>query len=604
MIEKMKAVTIVSTVSNKKQMLNSLRDLGVVHIKQKKHADPEVSLRFTNLSSVYTTLSEIPGASDTAPVKSSKEFAEMNDKVVKAIENKKANSDQSVKVSMQLERLKVWGDFSPGEIRFLEEHGIPLSFYRLGKKELAQLASDKNVTYVRLSPVEKMETIAVAGEKLPRSFPANEFVIPEKGISELQEELDHCRAETEKADKVLEAASKELATYKAELKRCQNEIEFSSVERTSDCDEDLVWLSGYIPEADSKLFTEAAKKNAWAYTMDDIADDDEYVPTKVKYTKVSALMEPVFGILGTVPGYREYDISFWFLCFFSLFFAMIIGDAGYGACFLAVAVLLHIKQKKVNNLVLLVYVVSIATIIWGALTGTWFGLEGAMKIPFLRKLVIPTFANYPEYFGYTSVQQQNVMMKFCFIIGTVQLSLACIMNIRRKIGNKDLSMVADIGWLMAINSLYYVVLLLVINEQSNLLTCAIVILAGFVLVCLFGGMAPGLSFSKGLKASLADSFTNFLNTISAFGNIMSYIRLFAVGLASLAIAQSFNNMALGMTGVMKVFGVLIFVLGHVLNLVMGLLSVIVHGVRLNLLEFSGQLGMEWSGTAYDPFRKS
>jgi V/A-type H+-transporting ATPase subunit I len=283
---------------------------------------------------------------------------------------------------------------------------------------------------------------------------------------------------------------------------------------------------------------------------------------------------------------------------------MIIGDAGYGACFLTVAVLLHIKQKKVNNLVLLVYVVSIATIIWGALTGTWFGLEAAMEIPFLKKLVIPTFANYPEYFGYTSVQQQNVMMKFCFIIGTVQLSLACIMNIRRKIGNKDLSMVADIGWLMAINSLYYVVLLLVINEQSNLLTCAIVILAGFVLVCLFGGMAPGLSFSKGLKAGLADSFTNFLNTISAFGNIMSYIRLFAVGLASLAIAQSFNNMALGMTGVMRVFGILVFVLGHVLNLVMGLLSVIVHGVRLNLLEFSGQLGMEWSGTAYDPFRKS
>ena len=604
MIEKMKAVTIVSTVSHKKAMLNSLRDLGVVHIRQKKHADPEVSQRFTDLSSVYTTLSELPGASDTAPVMTGKEFTQMNDKVVKAIESRKTNSDQSVKLSMQLERLRVWGDFSPGEIKFLEEHGIPLSFYRLGKKELAKLAEDKDVKFVRLSPVEKMETIAVAGEKLPRSFPANEFVIPEKGISELQEELDQCRSEIEKADKVLEAASKELATYKAELKKCQNEIEFSSVERTSDCDEDLVWLSGYIPEAESKLFTEAAKKNSWAYTMDDIADDDEYVPTKVRYSKVSALMEPVFGILGTVPGYREYDISFWFLCFFSLFFAMIIGDAGYGACFLAVAVLLHIKQKKVNNLVLLVYVVSIATIIWGALTGTWFGLEAAMEIPFLKKLVIPTFANYPEYFGYTSVQQQNVMMKFCFIIGTVQLSLACIMNIRRKIGNKDLSMIADIGWLMAINSLYYVVLLLVINEQSNLLTCAIVILAGFVLVCLFGGMAPGLSFSKGLKAGLADSFTNFLNTISAFGNIMSYIRLFAVGLASLAIAQSFNNMALGMTGVMRVFGILVFVLGHVLNLVMGLLSVIVHGVRLNLLEFSGQLGMEWSGTAYDPFRKS
>lgn len=604
MIEKMKAVTIVSTVSNRKQMLIKLRDMGVVHIKQKKHADPEVSQRFASLSSVYAALSEIPGASDLNPVKGYEAFTEMNSKVLKALEDKKTNSDQMVKISMELDKLKAWGDFSPSEINLLNQSGIELNFYRMGKKELARLSADEKVKFIRLSPVDKMETVAVAGEKLPRNFPATEFVLPEKGISELQEEMAACQAEVDRADAVLTSASKELATYKVELKRCQNEIEFSSVERTSQSDEDLVWLSGYIPEAESKNFTESAKKNKWAYAIEDISDDDEYVPTKVKYSKVSGLMEPVFGILGTVPGYREYDISFWFLCFFSLFFAMIIGDAGYGFCFLAVAVLLHIKQKKVNNLILLVYVVSIATIIWGALTGTWFGLEAAMKVPFLKKLVIPSFANYPEYFGYTSVQQQNVMMKFCFIIGTVQLSLACIMNIRRKIGNKDLSMIADIGWLMAINSLYYVVLLLVINEQSNLGLCAIVIVAGFVLVCLFGGMAPGLSFSKGLKAGLGNSFTNFLNTISAFGNIMSYIRLFAVGLASLAIAQSFNNMALGMTGVMRVFGILVFVLGHVLNLVMGLLSVIVHGVRLNLLEFSGQLGMEWSGTAYDPFRKS
>jgi V/A-type H+-transporting ATPase subunit I len=240
----------------------------------------------------------------------------MNDEVEKAIESKKANSDLGVKLSMQLENLKVWGDFSPSMIEELGGSGIPLSFYRMGKKELSMLSKDQNVKFIRLSPVEKMETVAVIGDKLPRSFPATEFVVPEKGISELQEELDACRAEIEKADAVLTAASRELATYKSELKRCQNEIEFSSVERTSQSDEDLVWLSGYVPEAESKAFSEAAKKFSWAYAIEDISDDDEYVPTKVKYSKVSALMEPVFGILGTVPGYREYDISFWFLCFF------------------------------------------------------------------------------------------------------------------------------------------------------------------------------------------------------------------------------------------------------------------------------------------------
>ena len=252
--------------------------------------------------------------------------------------------------------------------------------------------------------------------------------------------------------------------------------------------------------------------------------------------------------LGTVPGYREYDISFWFLGFFTLFFAMIIGDAGYGCLFLLTAAALTVKSKKPSDAVQLLWVLSIATIVWGAMTGTWFGLEGAMDVPLLRSLVVPTFANYPEYFNVTTTQQQNSVMKFCFILGTVQLSLACVMNIRRKTREKDLSWVADLGWLCAICALYFVVLYLVIGEQVNLTPIAAVVLLGFVLVVCFGGMSPDKTFAQGLKAGLGNAFTVFLNTISAFGNIMSYIRLFAVGMASLAIAQSFNNMALGFKG--------------------------------------------------------
>ena len=311
----------------------------------------------------------------------------------------------------------------------------------------------------------------------------------------------------------------------------------------------------------------------------------------------------MFDILGTVPGYREYDISFWFLGFFTLFFAMIIGDAGYGCLFLLTAAALTVKSKKPSDAVQLLWVLSIATIVWGAMTGTWFGLEGAMDVPLLRSLVVPTFANYPEYFNVTTTQQQNSVMKFCFILGTVQLSLACVMNIRRKTQEKDLSWVADLGWLCAICALYFVVLYLVIGEQVNLTPIAAVVLLGFVLVVCFGGMSPDKTFAQGLKAGLGNAFTVFLNTISAFGNIMSYIRLFAVGMASLAIAQSFNNMALGFKGPLVVVGILIMLVGHGLNIVMGLLSVVVHGVRLNLLEFSGQLGMEWTGTAYAPFKK-
>ena len=132
-------------------------------------------------------------------------------------------------------------------------------------------------------------------------------------------------------------------------------------------------------------------------------------------------MIPVFDILGTVPGYREYDISFWFLGFFTLFFAMIIGDAGYGCLFLLLALVLTLKGKK-NPMPCSCCGCCPLPPLYGARSGTWFGLEQAMDVPLLRSLVIPTFANYPAYFDVSTTTQQNTIMKFCFILGTVQLS--------------------------------------------------------------------------------------------------------------------------------------------------------------------------------------
>jgi len=156
-----------------------------------------------------------------------------------------------------------------------------------------------------------------------------------------------------------------------------------------------------------------------------------------------------------------------------------------------------------------------------------------------------------------------------------------------------------------IDALYFLVLLLVIETPVNLQAITTVVLTGLLLVILFGAQGPNIPFVKGLLGGLAGLFTTFLDSISAFGNIISYIRLFAVGMASLAIAQSFNSMAsMMMHGFAIPAAILVLLLGHSLNFVMALLSVVVHGVRLNLLEFSGQLGMEWTGYAYEPFKET
>ena len=601
MIEKMKAVCIVAQDSHKEELLTTLRDLGILHIAEKQAADADVLKRFSMLSHLSLELKDYAKEENgETTTLSDEQFEQMYQNTVRALEQMTMIKEKRTDLVLEAERIKMWGDFDAPMVKRLCDQ-LDLHFYRMEKREYKRIKQDAHIKWIRLSPVEKMETVAVFG-RLDTSVRAMEFVIPPKGLSQLQEEIKHCDLQLSSCEAVLREAAGHLNSYAAQLLKTQNDAEYSSADRSLAYQNGLVWITGYIPDAEKEAFINAAKEHNWAWLINDVQQGDENVPTKIRYNKLTALIKPVFDILGTVPGYAEYDISFWFLAFFTLFFAMIIGDAGYGLLFLIGTVAVHIKSKHVTNVTLLFYLLSGATVVWGALTGTWFGLEGAMKIPLLKSLVIPSFANYPEYFGLSATTTQNSVMKFCFSIGVIQLALACVMNIKRKICRHNLSWLSDLGWLLSISALYLMVLYLVIGQNIQLGIVGAVVGLGFLLVVLFGGMEPGKTFGQGLKAGLGNTFTAFLDTISAFGNVMSYIRLFAVGMASLAIAQSFNNMASGFHGALVIVGAIIMIIGHVLNIVMGFLSVVVHGVRLNLLEFSGQLGMEWSGTAYNPFR--
>lgn len=601
MIEKMKAVCIVAQDSHKEELLTTLRDLGILHIAEKQAADADVLKRFSMLSHLSLELKDYAKEENgETTTLSDEQFEQMYQNTVRALEQMTMIKEKRTDLVLEAERIKMWGDFDAPMVKRLCDQ-LDLHFYRMEKREYKRIKQDAHIKWIRLSPVEKMETVAVFG-RLDTSVRAMEFVIPPKGLSQLQEEIKHCELQLSSCEAVLREAAGHLNSYAAQLLKTQNDAEYSSADRSLAYQSGLVWITGYIPDAEKEAFINAAKEHNWAWLINDVQQGDENVPTKIRYNKLTALIKPVFDILGTVPGYAEYDISFWFLAFFTLFFAMIIGDAGYGLLFLIGTVAVHIKSKHVTNVTLLFYLLSGATVVWGALTGTWFGLEGAMNIPLLKSLVIPSFANYPEYFGLSATTTQNSVMKFCFSIGVIQLALACVMNIKRKICRHNLSWLSDLGWLLSISALYLMVLYLVIGQNIQLGIVGAVVGLGFLLVVLFGGMEPGKTFGQGLKAGLGNTFTAFLDTISAFGNVMSYIRLFAVGMASLAIAQSFNNMASGFHGALVIVGAIIMIIGHVLNIVMGFLSVVVHGVRLNLLEFSGQLGMEWSGTAYNPFR--
>ena len=603
MIEKMKKIMIVAPSGRKTALLDGLRNLGVVHISEKAAPDAGLSERLASLNRIRSVLAEKAekGNGPAEDILTGASFEALHSSLVSEVDEKAVLSDEIVRLGLVRDSIAKWGDFDPAEVKELASYGMDFSFYLIGAREIAALPED--VRYIRLASVDKQNAIAVLGE-LPQGTPASRFVLPEKGLGQILREIEAKKARIAAIDGHLALSACRIPSYDKAIACLTDEIVYRSVSAGAQTEDGLTVISGFIPESDMDVFRAKASAECWAYAVDDPTDDDP-VPTKVRYNKVTKMMKPLFDMLGTVPGYREYDISMWFMLFLSLFFGMIIGDAAYGAIMLLGAVALNIKAKKLSNINLLLYVMSIATVAWGSVTGTWFGSEAAMNIPFLRALVIPAIANYPEVFGVDSNTAQNTIMKFCFCIGMVQLSLACVMNIVRKWKEKSLAFVADIAWLAIIISIYFLSLMLVIGAEINVRMVFTVIIGGLVLVIMFGAQEPGQSFGKGLKAGLGGAFTTFLDTISAFGNVMSYIRLFAVGMASLAIAQSFNGMASPMLrGWALPAGVFVLVIGHGLNIIMGLLSVVVHGVRLNLLEFSGQLGMEWAGIPYEPFKKS
>ncbi len=610
MIERMSKVTVFSESSKKGELLVSLRNFGVMHISDLVERSEKVD-KLEKTSERYSkmiSLIEEKNGKELKTIKqiplSGSEFDSVIQGLESAVDETSRLENEIHELTIEKERIAPFGEFEIEDLNYLEANGIKFNFFILSKKDLSKLSKIEDFNYIHLLYGGKQCAIATLEKEMPSGIQAIAFEKPKKSLSEIDAMLLADREKIKALSSKFIDAGAYVSAIKERIEIDSEKIIYEKVSATVQDEAEIIYISGYIPNESNDDFKLFCKENNIGYLLTE-PDENDNPPTKVKRKGFVKFIGPVFDMLNLVPGYNEPDISLWFELFLTLFFAMIVGDAGYGLLFLIIAIIMNVKSRKCTSLNSLVYIFSGATIIWGALTGTWFGSEAILtKFSFLQFFVIPEITNFPNVMGVDADYAQNMMMKFCFMIGTIHISLACLINIFRKIPQKDLSFVSDIGWLVDTCLLYLLVLYLVIGETAPLALIAIGVGIGFVLVCCFGSQAPGVPFVKGLKASLGGFFTNFLDTVSCFSNIMSYIRLFAVGMASLAIAQSFNDMAAPMLqGLALPAGILIIVVGHLINIVMGLLSVVVHGVRLNVLEFSNQLGMEWSGYNYDPFRK-
>lgn len=554
MIVPMKHLDLVCIASSKEATLVGLRELGAVHI----------------------DLSDASGASYTQALKGAQEAATAVRLVRKAREN---SEDKNV----DLRPLSVEGVMALAQDKAtLEEECDRLNaeirkYYAFGD-------FDPALAEKLLKEIENL-----------RDYVALPVNLPSMRLSKFIEKLDRVENRIRIIDSKLALVDEKLIL--AEFPNLDDRIKFEAAAEIMSSEGELAVISGWIAETSLDKLRKAASENGWGVLLRE-PTPEENPPTLVTPPKFFRPVKALFDGLGIAPAYTEADVSVPFMCYFSLFFAMLVGDGAYGAIFLA-ATLFGWKKYRANpgNLVvrswlIMMTVFSASTVLWGLLSNTWFGAA------------IPWFKDWPTVQWLADPSYQNMML-LCFTIGVSHLILARLWNGICKIN--DTTCIAEFGWAGILLFMYFVTNSIVGIFAS--IPKAMFYVFGVSLVAVFGfTVKPSELKSRGAELGMLP-----LNIMSALGDIISYVRLFAVGLASVKVAENFNSMATGLLAgaddwyikaIMSVLMVAILIIGHGLNLAMAGLSILVHAVRLNTLEFSNHKGISWAGYAFKPFKKT
>ena len=641
MIVPMKKVSFVVTNDSKKDALKKLRTLGVVHLEQIYGSSEKLSqLKETNnqLEEVLMLLSDIKYDKKTVEQKklSSSNVVEKVNQIIELNETKKNYVEELSTASRELERLAAWGGFNPDDFSYLANKGIKLLPFECSTDSYKKIPEDVNYVYVNSDKTQvRFLVISEDGTK-PESLTSEYLQVlnPEMSTAELSESCVKYRKEISSIEKEIQKNVCYIQSIKDTMKVFAKDIEFENAysgmatDAEDGTEANLAWLTGYVPAEELSIVQKAAKENHWACLADDPAEEDE-VPTKLQNNKFVSLIYPVSDFLGTVPGYREYDISNWFLLFFCVFFGMIFGDGGYGLLLVGTALGMFlsniVKRKSVPAPLYLLLLLGLSTTMWGALTCNWFGLKPELLPETLKPILFSLDWNYISNASSlpTNLVTENLQI-FCFSLALIHLSIAHLMAIAKNI--KSPKFLGDLGSLLLLWGIFYLVLNMVVNgvrfpfnldiadvplalganaefAKTGISVATVMfplIGIGFVLNFVFANYNG--SVIESVKESCVNIISVLLGVVNVFSDIVSYIRLWAVGLAGAAIAQTVNEMAGPTLGGFLIFaGIILLVFGHGLNMVLNVLSVIVHGVRLNTLEFSSHLGMSWSGFSYKPF---
>jgi len=638
MIIPMKHVTVIFSAQHRRRALMRLRALGVLHIEKKEEESSEISskihTRFNDCKLALQTLHHYRKAyrhtitrasrradaetqerstndSDKSPAERAPRARERGEATHRSVGEEVARTvagiarrmealrEEGERIAHYIDDLRPWGSFKWRAIEYLQEKGFYCHFYTLRKKEFMRNAPARAMVVSRhlgkiyFVAITRSEHNELDYEETPP--PAHDLDLLQSREAEIVEELATLEAEV-----VLHVGGAAAVRTAYERLYHLNQIISARNAFHWGIEGRIALLCGFVPLTHIKELKAQAAEMGWGLFIRDPAEE-EMPPTAIANPKSIAIINPIYRLLGTLPGYREPETSIIFLIFFVVFFAMIVGDAGYALLLLLCALCYRLvaRDRRQKEGAALLIATGGATLMWGALSGNWFGQETIAQLPLVSFFVIPEL----DAFNARSIP---FVQWICFMIATLHMSIAHIWRMIYEWKYRSwMQSLVNLGWMLLIFGMYAIAVRLILGAfgfwyPSNFLWT---IIGGVAIIALFEKQEAGRSFLLGVAKGIGGLFNTLLSGVSLFADVISYLRLFAVGLASVEIARSFNQLAFSVdAGVFSVaISIIILIIGHSLNIAMGMLSIIVHGIRLNMLEFSGHLGVEWSGTPYEPF---
>jgi len=604
MIDKMTKYSFILLSGKSEEFLSGLQSLGLVDVtRSTKPVDEKSTLLLASSNELKKAASAIKAADYSKDPDLERINAAVNPDI-KIDDPMTCYKETSAKLSAlqaeldqarkDVESARAWGSYDKSALEAISALGYKIRYYSIPKKKYDSswaavyplqevFDNGKTVWFVTVSDDPDYD-LPVAESPVPEG----DLASAERKVASIKDSLIQCKARMISLKEYVATMEEQSAKEASEL-----QLYLANAGSGKAAEELVTTFVGFAPTENDAQLCEAFDKMDVIYVKEDAVKDDN-PPIKVKgnwFTRMFTVLTDMYGR----PVYDEFDPTPYISIFFTLFFAMCMGDAGYGLMLL----ILGIGMKKMlGSLAPLVTTLGAATLVMGIVLHTFFGMDisTAAWVPaWLKKCMITG-----------SVAGYDAQMLFSILIGVIHLCVAMLLKAIYSVKKGGfLASLGTLGWTLLIVGGVIVGGFALLGVIGATATKWIVIILGAISalgIFLFNDIHrnPLINIGSGLYETY--------NTVTGLlGDVLSYLRLYALGLAGGMLGNAFNSLGTTLLGIdvpgVNILGcVLILVFGHVLNLAMCCLGAFVHPLRLNFLEFFKNSGYEGAGRVYDPLR--